>query len=204
MAKSKGQVEAKGETEVLSPGQMNELEIAAERLFSDSQSNYTLANGREVIVSPCKMMHLSVIMDFFKRLTDRVDPEQFGALLQTVVDAQTKNVTEGRQPNDMGAMTIGEMIKKGLGNASLTVMLIGAIADELPRLAAPFTNLSSDEIAHLDVDEGMEVASRIVMVNYDFFTQKLLPVLQAFVARWAAARIVAMKKARNAQSVEGK
>jgi hypothetical protein len=170
--------------------ELTDLSLATGTLFDKSFTEPTLSNGRKPKVRPATMEHLGLIIDFFKDILGAIDQKQMSALVQLIVAMQTKNIVEGKDPNqiDLSLLTSEDVVTKAFGQASVLLTMFAACANRLPKLAAAFSDVSEAEYKKLEVDDGVLLTVAIVVVNYGFFTRRLPPILTGFIRSWAAAK----------------
>jgi hypothetical protein len=189
------------------------LQRALETIFADGNyGQFPLRDGRLVVVQTAKTKHLTIVTEFFKNLIGALNTDQVAGLLAIVTTAQEEAIRLTGNPKQLSlelivaaalGVTPGDTkldYSKVLGNGANLMQLIlgilGPALDTLGASAARFTNLTPDEYGELDLDEGAVVLLAVFMANYSFFTQTLPPVLQAFLAAWAAPKLKAVAAAR--------
>lgn len=167
-----------------------DLMLAATAIFDGGKNTFTARSGKEVVIQPATMGHISRVMLFFSGVVSTMDPSSFAQLIDSVVHAQKMAIARGEDPSNVNLRELAtdELVNKAFGHTSLLTQLFASVFDLLPDLVAAFTNLSSEEYRSLDPDEGMLIAGGIFLLNYRFFTQSLLPMLTAFMKSWASKK----------------
>lgn len=166
----------------------SDLILAASAIFGGSSNSVPTRAGKHAIVKPATMAQLPPILRFFQGVMSGLDPVSLGALVDLVASAQKKAISEGKDPNkmDLTELTGEAVVRKAFGNVNLVTALFASVAEELPALIPEFTNLTTEEYLSMDPDEGIVLTVGIFTANYDFFSQKLPPILTAFMRSWAA------------------
>lgn len=126
-----------------------------------------LSDGRSVETRLCKVKDIPVFVQFIGML--------FGELGVVGVPLSDQKAVEG-------------LVAAKMNDPAFILKLISEKANELFVIIARFTSLSVEDIAELDVDDAVTVCQRVVEINYDFFTQKVLPAIQATLAAKMAAK----------------
>jgi hypothetical protein len=191
-----------------SPAEVNGLRLVAETIFTDGNyGEFTLKDGKtSVVIQMAKVKHIAIITDFLGDIVNVLGKEEHVAeLLAVVVNAQEEAIRLGGSPRKLSTdmivaaalgMKAGEAMDPKLVTArggmigAILVRLLGHAVGSFATHAARFTNLTPEQFEELDIDEGVLVVGAIFMANYSFFTQTLPPVLQAFLAAWAAKQKV--------------
>lgn len=157
-----------------------DLTLAATTLFESGDSNFTLPGcGKNVQVKPATMRHIGSLMQLFAEVVTNMDQNALATIIGAVSQHQQKAIAEGRDPNKLD-MTPAEIVEKALGNTSVLSELSRAGMEIFPKVVSNFSNVTEDEFLDMPLDDATMVAGAIFMVNYDFFTQRLLPTLVAF------------------------
>lgn len=157
-----------------------DLTLAATTLFENGDSEFTLPGcGIQVKVKPATMRHIGSLMQLFATIVTNMDQNALATIIGAVSAYQKKAIEEGRDPNRLD-MTPAEIVERALGNTSALSEIARAAMDALPKVVSNFSNLTEDEFLDMPLDDSTMVAGAIFMVNYDFFTQRLLPTLVAF------------------------
>lgn len=120
-----------------------------------------LSVGTEVEVRLCKVKDIEVFVKFVASVFEEL----------SLTDAAI---------SDRGA--IEKAVAERLNDPSFILKLISNKADQVFEIVARFTTLSVEEVRELDVDDAVVVLQKVVEINYDFFTVKVLPTLRAMFA----------------------
>lgn len=165
-----------------------DLLLAAASIFGGNSNMVPTSVGKPAIIKPATMAQFPPILRFFQGVISGLDPQALGALVDLVASAQKKAINDGEDPNklDLSELTGEAVVRKAFGNVNLVTALFAAVADELPLLVPEFTNLTTEEYLSMAPDEGIVLTVGIFTANYDFFSQKLPPILTAFMKSWAA------------------
>jgi Na+-transporting methylmalonyl-CoA/oxaloacetate decarboxylase gamma subunit len=102
-------------------------------------------------------------------------------IVSTVSAEQEAKIKAGTSPYSLDTT---RMVQEAAGpDGAVYMKLLSGTLRTLPKLAPMFTDLTPEEFKELDADEAMIVAFGIFQRNYAFFTQRLLPVIAAFIAQ---------------------
>lgn len=161
----------------------HDLNLAAAAIFEGGSSSLPVhvdGKVRVVTAKQATMGTLPAITKFFNDVLGNLSPEQTAVVVDTLVQRQSKRIAEGLDPNDISVVDLDsdELVSAAFGKAGVLLTLFSAAAESLPTLVGEFTNLTPDEYRKLEMDQGILVAGAVFMVNYSFFSQRLLPVLQ--------------------------
>jgi len=182
----------------------DDLVAASRVIFQQNLAEFPLESGKVIKIKPAKVGQLSVIMEFFNALINRVDPQQLATLVAFIAERQKAAIARGDNPYALDLRTeIATMLmegtgvevdslvvaKKALGQSSMMLSMMSAVLELIPTVIPAFCNVSKEEWDDLEIDEAMVVVGSIFMVNYSFFMQRLLPVLTGFAASVIARRV---------------
>lgn len=180
----------------------NELALAAATIFSDGNyGTVQLRDGRTVKIRTAQMQHIGQITQLFKSVVEGIDKNQFGTLLTTLIDAQTKAMEMAG--GDVRQVSLNLIVAAFLGISgdkpidseklagngklllSIGVHLMGSCFDHLCKFTTMFVDLDEDSFRSLDIDEGTLVVTAVLLANYSFFSKTLPQITKAFLAAWA-------------------
>lgn len=164
-----------------------ELFHAMKELFDGADADLPLKSlpGKVVQFKAAKMKHLDKITVLIGEMAASLSEAELGTVVNRVSALQEKAISEGVSPYDLN--TTG-LVNETLGNASLVAKLATAGLQSLPKFVCYFTNLEPDEFGELEADEGLLIALGVFARNYSFFTQRVPPVIAAFVAAQRAKK----------------
>lgn len=156
---------------------------AAFAIFDQGGSHFTTKSGKEVHIFPAKVKQLTRIMQFFHQVSGALENSDLVKLVDSISEKQRQHMAAGLNPR---ALNIKELIAAdgagiALNNASIISLLLQSIFEYLPGLVAVFTDVTEEEFGEFDLDEAAMVTFGIFSVNYDFFIQRVLPLLVAFI-----------------------
>ena len=157
-----------------------DLTLAASTLFDSPDNEFTLPSSqRRVVVRPATMRTIGNLMQLFASIITNMNPTTLAILVGGVSDYQRQAIAEGKDPNKLD-MSPEKIIEKALGNTSILSELSAAAMDAMPKVINNFSDLTEDEFLDMPLDDATTIVGKVFMVNYDFFTQRLLPTLVAF------------------------
>lgn len=159
--------------------QSNDLLAAALTIFENGGTKFTLQDGFEAEIYPAKMKQMAPTMRFFHQVVGSLETSQLATLIDVVGKKQKEYLAEGKDPRtiDIKELVSSDVISDAFGNASIISLLFSAAFDYLPGFVKLFTNIPEEKYGDLDFDEGVIVVVGIFVLNYHFFTQRLLPLL---------------------------
>lgn len=174
----------------------SDLTLSAEAIFGEGRTSFPLANGTLCEIRPATMGQIGKILQFFTAVIESVNPEHLTALIEGISQKQAQAIAEGRSPFELDFRDKSpvELVQSSFGELGIMASLFASVVDKLPMLAPAFSNLSSRDFENLSIEEGMIVAGSIFMVNYDFFTRSLPPILTAFMKSWASKQQASVKQ----------
>jgi hypothetical protein len=153
---------------------------AANELFGETANAVTLPTSQiHCEFYPAKFRHLEEITVLFESMVAGFQADELKQMLLTVSKNQEELINQGASPYTLNT---GELVRSAANNSSLALKLLRGCTRTLPDLAGMFTSLTPEQFHELDADEAMVVAMGIFSRNYNFFTQRLLPVIVAFTA----------------------
>jgi hypothetical protein len=158
-------------------------------LLSDGVARFhSRTLDREIVCRPAKMRQLTLIIEVFETVVNRIDAESLGAIVELVADAQRAQLGQGQDPNDLpyAGMTATEIVNRAKERVNVVALLTTSLLGEMPKIAQAFSDVSSEEYDQLDLDEGMSLLLAIFTVNYSFFIQSLPPMFSAYMQTWAS------------------
>jgi hypothetical protein len=178
-------------------GQENiDLTLAANTLFDEVTNTCSLSTGEVVSIRPAKMGQINLLIEFFARLINGIDKGQLADLIEFVVLTQSKAIAEGKDPYkiDLTQIATDKVVSLAVNNTSLISTLLMAVADEMPKFAEAFAGIKAADYKELTIDDGLKLVGSIFLLNYSFFTERLPPILTAFIR----ARVSKHKMQTNA------
>lgn len=152
------------------------LMAAVHELFGGESGDITLPDGKKVLFHPAKFRHLSGITALFQSFISGLTAEELDKVLKTVSLQQEEKIKAGESPFQLHTE---ELVKDVTGAMSLAMKMLEAAVDVLPQYVEQFTNLTSEEFGELELDDSMIVAFGVFTRNYNFFIQRLPPVIVA-------------------------
>jgi len=160
-----------------------DLLAAAFAIFDQGGTRFTTKSGKEVNIFPAKVKQLTKIMQFFHQVSGALENSDLVKLVDSISEKQREHMAAGLNPR---ALNIKELIAAdgagiALNNASIISLLLQSIFEYLPGLVSVFTDVNEEEFGEFDLDEAAMVTFGIFSVNYDFFIQRVLPLLVAFI-----------------------
>lgn len=126
-----------------------------------------LSDGRDVEARLCKVKDIPVFVEFVGLVFSQLG-------------------LSGVPMSDEKA--IADVVTARVNDPAFILKLISENAEKVFAIVAGFTNLSLAEVQELDVDDAVMVCQRVVEINYSFFTQRVLPVLQKMLAEKVQAK----------------
>ena len=127
----------------------------------------TLSEDKKVEVRLCKVKDIAVFLTFTSKLFDELGVEG-GINSQAALEAA---------------------VHAKLQNPSAILKLISEQGPEVWTIVSKFTSMSIEDINELDLDDAITVIQKVVEINYDFFTKRVLPAIRAALT----ARLVGKK-----------
>lgn len=174
----------------------DDLILAAKALFGGDVNYLKLKSkaGKPVVLKPSTMAQLPVLMRFFTAVIKSMDAQSIATLVRLLSGAQQRQIAKGLDPNAIDVAPGGDVegfmkdssTAKLMDYAGLLTQVMTAGLEQLPELAEAYTTLSAEEYELLPPDEGMIIAGGVFLMNYHFFTQRLLPIFAAFMKSQAA------------------
>jgi hypothetical protein len=163
--------------------QQNWLFQALDDLFSENPpSTFTLeSTGKVVEIRTAKVKTLREITSLIGSYIGNYTPEELLLLIGMTAKAQEELTNEGANPFQQTL----DKIKSFVGGAEMVARITTSGLEFGGELVPMFTNLTVDEFDELSVEEGSIVAYSIFGRNYHFFTQRVRPVVAAFIAHRA-------------------
>ena len=181
----------------------NDLVLAATQIFDHGGTQFPSSLGKTIVIQPAKIKQVGDIMKFFADVTKALKGSDLIRIIDVVASKQHHLAAAGMNPRnlDLKAILAEDGAEMGLDNVTLISLLFQSVFEHLPKFVASFTNLTPDEFDKLDTDEGMLTVFGIFAVNYDFFIQRVLPLLAGFIQSMAREKgkrdqIVASQKKR--------
>lgn len=147
-------------------------------LFGGAKTTLNLADGTVVMFHRAKFKQIAAVTRLFQELINAVPRDAFMELLATIAMAQKESMREGRSADDISMNTLN-LLDKAFGENSITLNLFATVMDKIPQFIPQFSDMSAAAFEELEIDEALLVAVGVVASNYDFFTQKLLPLLKS-------------------------
>lgn len=149
---------------------------------------------RTIEIQEAKMRHIPLILSTFNKLAQSVDQKSLSNLVSVVATRQIAAIKQGADPDDI-AVPERELVAEAFGNVDLLTHLAVTLAADLPKLAAAFTTLPESEFDDLSISDGIQIVFAIVVLNYGFFSERLVPTLRALLGT-----VIAKKNASLPQS----
>ena len=160
---------------------------AVHELFADVASTCKLpTSGLEVTFYPAKFRHLDEITQLYATVISGLTNTELTSMMQTVSKKQESLINEGVSPYMTDPVGLVQQVMGGGG--ALTLKLLHGLTDVTPKLVDMFTSLSAEEFKDLEMDEVMIVVYAIFARNYNFFIQRLLPLIAVFTANHLTMR----------------
>lgn len=120
-------------------------------------------NGRDVEVKRLTLRTMKPIIDFVRDIYSELETDDMG-----IPSIMRESQVEGSLPP-----TFVEVILK----------LISKYYDESLSVVVLLTDLEEDDLLDMEADKALEVILKVVEVNRDFFTQRILPQLPAILKK---------------------
>lgn len=161
----------------------NDLIAAAHNIFEGGKNELTLSTGKVAVIRPAKMKQLTGMMKFFRDVIGALSQSQLAQMIGIISEAQRKQIDAGEDPRniDLRQLAQNELLHGDtFGSVSIISLLLEAVSTYLPDFVVMFTNLTKEDYEELDIDEGALLIMGIISLNYDFFSQRLLPVFLGF------------------------
>lgn len=177
----------------------NDLIAAAYNIFEQGGSTFPLPTlKRDVTIKAARMGQIAAVMQLFRKIADSVDNTHIMSVVNAVSKVQTQHMQDGKNPRelDIAAIAATQLESEGAQTISIISIFMEVAALHLPTMAAIFSDITVEEFENLEIDEGALVSFAIFAHNYDFFTQRLLPILTAFMMSLAS-------RARSQSASEG-
>lgn len=152
------------------------LMAAVHELFGGESGDLTLPDGTQVLFHPAKFRHLSGITALFQSFVSALTDQELDRLLKTVSFEQEEKIKAGESPF---SLRTEELVKDVAGTMALAMKMLEASVAVLPRYVEQFTNLTKEQFEELELDDSMIVAFGVFTRNYNFFIQRLPPVIVA-------------------------
>lgn len=171
------------------PSEADDLLLAAMAIFEEGKNTFTTSTGRVVVIKAATMESLSLVMEFFKLVAGALENHQMATLIDLVSDEQKKLMAQGIDPRKVSLENLAsaDLVSKAYNNISIISVLMAALFDHLPKFATAFTDLSEEEYRKLSYDEGVLTIMGIFVLNYHFFTRRLLPMFVGFIRSMVSA-----------------
>lgn len=151
---------------------------AVHELFGDTATEVTLpSTGIVCKFFPAKFRHIEELSVLFESMVADFENQEILTLVNTVSKNQEELIKQGQSPYLIDTQAL---VREAASNQSLASRLLRKCAQTLPKLAPMFTSLTDEEFRELDADEALIVAMGLFSRNYNFFIQRLLPVIVAF------------------------
>lgn len=183
-----------------------DLQLAVSALFDKGDNKPFIPSlGRSVTVSPAKMWQMGPLMNFFKEVIGRLPRNKVDMLITRVAEEQLRIIADGGDPtklNLQAMVTSDAVIGEVMEHVSLVTSFMAETFDILPEFVAMFTDVTPAEFKELEFDEGALLAFGIFALNYDFFTQRLLPICTGFLRSLASENQSAIKAAAAMRKLE--
>jgi hypothetical protein len=173
----------------MSPEMAQELNVTAtlinavHELFGDDRADCPIPSlgNRMVKFKAAKFKHLEEISELVFSMIAGFSGSELNKIVSTVSAEQEAKIAAGDSPY---ALDTSRLVRDAAGpDGAVYMKLMSGCLRTLPKLAPMFTDLTAEEFGELDADEAMIVAFGIFQRNYAFFTQRLLPVIAAFIAQ---------------------
>lgn len=160
---------------------------AAHELFADVASTTVLpTSGIKVTFFPAKFRHLDEITQLYASIVSGFTNTELTSMMKTVSAQQEDLIKEGVSPY---LTDPAGLVKQALGDGgSMTLKLLNGLTDVTPKLVSMFSDLTAEQFKDLEMDEVALVVYAIFARNYNFFTQRLLPLIAVFTANHLKTR----------------
>lgn len=135
------------------PGEKSNLEQAAETtkvLAGTAGSAVELNNGDTVDIYICKTKNTGVVLQAAHSLMV-----------------------------NLGVSNLEELPSIDIKNPTVFLQLIAKSSEDIFLVASELCSLSYEELMELELDDTIKIILQVVTINKDFFSQKLLPLLQS-------------------------
>jgi uncharacterized protein YkvS len=152
---------------------------AVHELFGDVASSCTLPTSNLTVnFFPAKFRHLDEITQLYSEIVSGLTNSELTSMMKEVSKRQEGLINEGVSPYLTDPTGIVQEVMANGG--SLALKLVSGLTGVTPKLAAMFTDLTEEQFKDLELDEVMLVVYAIFARNYNFFTQRLLPLIAVF------------------------
>lgn len=131
------------------PAELDET-VAAEVVAEGGGREVTLEDGRKVTISKCKVRHIAPVVRLLKEVMAQMGVE-------TVGDADT-------------ALDMDKI-------PDLMDLIIG-MSGRVFEVVSMMSSLDNEELADLELEDALIVATAVWGLNKDFFLKKVLPLVQ--------------------------
>lgn len=177
----------------------NDLIAAAFTVFEQGGSTFPLpsfgkdADGNPkklVTVRPARMGQIAQVMRLFREIAQTLSQSRIAEAVKIIANVQQQKIAAGEDARDLDIAAIAqkELSVDGTQKVSIVSLFMEVAAIHLPAMAGIFSDVTEEEFAALDLDEGALLCFAIFALNYDFFSRRLLPIFLAFVKSVVAQR----------------
>jgi hypothetical protein len=125
-----------------------------------------LSENREVEIRLCKVKDVAVFVEFVTMLW-----EQSG-------------INSGLEDEE----TLKAIVRAKLRDVSFLLKLISDKGPEVFAIVSRFSSLTLAEVGELDLDDMIVLTQNVLGLNYDFFIQRVLPLVKAAFAEFMVKR----------------
>lgn len=166
--------------------------LMALTVFGEGKTEFELPSSKRMVkVLPAKMGQLEGAMMFFNRVVSELSQSELATLLDLVINKQKALLLSGKDPRSIDLRELAtseELMGAAFGNVSIISLLMAGCFRHLPGFAAVFSDIPEAEYKELEFDDGVMVILAIFILNYSFFTQRLLPMLMGWFRSLASVR----------------
>lgn len=150
---------------------------AIARTLMDGRMRSTQIGTKVVEFTEAKMRHIPIIIKFFNSVAQSVDKDGMTKLVKMISQRQIAAIQQGANPDDI-PMPEHDLVVQAFGNLDILQHILVSVAEQLPALVASLTNVTAEEYEDMTPDHGVAVLFGIIVLNYGFFTNKIVPTLR--------------------------
>lgn len=155
----------------------NETVSAMARMLAEGRTRSIQVGGRVVEFHEAKMKHIPLLVGLFNEIVQSVDQKSITTLVSMIATRQITAIKSGQNPDDI-PMPEEALVMQAFGNIDILQHITVSVSGTLPKMASALSTLSEDEYNELSIDEGIAVLYGIFVLNYGFFTERLVPTLR--------------------------